>query len=79
MLRPTDRIIFSSEPSLVNLRMAKMRKPGTKVRKINPENCLRMGMLSKTAMSVMISNSNVNRNNLLERAFFSDIIIPCIQ
>jgi len=52
-----------------------MRKPGIKVRKMNADICLRMGILNRMVRSVMMRNAIVNRRRLLELAILNDLII----
>ena len=75
MLSPTDRTIFSTEPSLFSFRVVRMRKPGIKVRKMNAEISLSSGMLNRMERSVMMRKAVVNKRNLLELAVLSVLII----
>jgi len=75
MLSPTDRTIFSAKPSLFNFRIDRRRKPGIKVKKIKPENCLTTGMSKRVARLVRMRNTNINKSNLLELVAISDLIM----
>jgi len=63
ILNPTQRINFSVKGSLSNFKICNINQPGTKVKKINPWICLRIGMLKLTDINSVNKNINTYMRN----------------
>lgn len=75
ILIPTDNTIFSVMPSLFNFSTWRIRSPGTMVKKMNPRNCLKIGMSRRIEMSVAMRNTSIRRKNLLADQLLNNSVI----